>query len=84
MLTTSVTNNLITFTDINTTYKSTIVKSKTNYMCTSGQFVDDINQKFSTFSFTVEGLVAGDENPSPLKAVNSSSRVQVGLFFKAR
>ena len=55
--TTSVTNNLITFTDINTTYKSTIVKLKTNYMCTIGQFVDDINQKFSTFSFTVEGLV---------------------------
>lgn len=65
-------------------YKSTIVKLKTNYMCTVGQYVDNINQDFSRFTFSLEGLVAGDENPSLLKAVNNSSRVQIGLFFKAR
>ena len=77
-------NITFTQTSSSSSFKSTIVKLKSNYMTTIGQYVDVFNQEFQNFSFTLEGLVAGENNPSVLKAVNGASRVQVGLFFKAR
>ena len=48
-------------------------------MATIGQYVDVFNQEFQNFSFTLEGLVAGENNPTVLKAVNGA--LMLNLFF---